>query len=128
MPTLLDLVGAETKAPENIDGVSIAQTLLGEKQPKREFLYREFTGYGGQQSVWLGNRWKGIRQEMLRKGKGKDAERDPLTIELYDLDADIAESKDVAAQNPEIVDEVRKLMEQEHTPSEVFAFPILDGQ
>ncbi|HIG81258.1 MAG TPA: N-acetylgalactosamine-6-sulfatase, partial [Verrucomicrobiales bacterium] len=52
MPTLLDLINAKTKAPKIIDGISIAPTLFGEAQPPRAFLYREFTGYGGQQAVW----------------------------------------------------------------------------
>ena len=51
---------------------------------------------------------------------------DALKIELYDLESDIAESKDVAAENPEVVERIRKLMEREHTPSEAFKFPILD--
>ena len=47
MPTLLDLIGADTPVPEGVNGVSIAPTLLGEKQPEREFLYREFAAYKG---------------------------------------------------------------------------------
>ncbi len=120
MPTLLDLIGAKTKAPKDIDGISIAPTLLGKKQPARKFLYREFTGYGGQQAVWLG-KWKGVRQNMLKKGN-----KDPLKIELYDLKADISESKDVAAANPKVVARIRKLMAEQHTPDEIFKFPPID--
>ena len=125
MPTLLDLIDAKTPAPDGIDGISIAPTLLGETQPPRPLLYREFTGYGGQQAVWLGERWKGTRQEMLpRKGK-KSA--DPLKIELYDLQNDVSESNNVAAQHPEIVSEIEELMKKQHTPSEDFPFPVLDN-
>ena len=120
MPTLLDLIDAKTKAPKNIDGISIAPEILGQKQPARKFLYREFTGYGGQQAVWMGN-WKGIRQNMLRKNN-----KNPLKIELYNLQKNISESDDVAAENPEIVAKVRQLMKEQHTPSADFPFRPID--
>lgn len=120
MPTLLDLCGPETTAPDKIDGVSIAPALLGKAQPEREFLYREFTGYGGQQAVWTG-KWKAIRQNMLKKGND-----DPLKIELYDLEADVSESEDVSAANPDVVAKVQQLLEREHTPSTDFPFKPLD--
>ena len=120
MPTLLDLINAKTKAPKNIDGISIAPEILGQKQPARKFLYREFTGYGGQQAVWMGN-WKGIRQNMLRKNN-----KNPLKIELYNLQKNISESADVATQNPEVVAKVRQLMEEQHTPSADFPFLPID--
>ena len=120
MPTLLELIGAKTPMPAGTDGVSIAPTLVGNPQIERPFLYREFTGYGGQQAVWMG-KWKGIRQNMLRK---KNA--DPLKIELYDLEADVSESKDVAQANPDVVAKVQTLMQAQHTPSEAFPFPPID--
>ena len=122
MPTLLDLINAKTKAPADTDGISIATTLFGKTQPQREFLYREFTGYGGQQSVWLGKKWKGIRQNMLRKKENPN----PLKIELFNLETDESEQHDVAAQHPEVVDKIRQLMKSQHTPSELFPFKAID--
>lgn len=63
LPTLLDLINAETGVPEGVNGISIADALLGKEQEERGFLYREFQGYGGQQVVWLGNKWKGAAQD-----------------------------------------------------------------
>ncbi len=120
MPTLLDLINAKTKAPKTIDGISIAPTLLGKPQPPRAFLYREFTGYGGQQAVWLGH-WKGVRQNLLRKNN-----KTPLKIQLFNLKTDIAESKDVAEQHPEVVAQIRRQMEAQHTPSKIFPIPAID--
>ncbi|MFP6752921.1 MAG: arylsulfatase, partial [Pirellulaceae bacterium] len=65
--------------------------------------------------------WKGIRQNMLRKNNAN-----PLKIELYDLASDIGESKDVAAENPKRVAQMRQLMNQQHTPSELFPIRPLD--
>jgi arylsulfatase A-like enzyme len=114
MPTLLDLINANTKAPAGTDGISIAPTLLGKKQKARKFLYREFGGYGGQQAVWMG-KWKGIRQNIVRKSN-----KTPLKIELFDLKKDISESTDVAAKNPKVLARIEKLMTEQHAPSDIF--------
>ena len=119
LPTLLDLLGASAELPGGVDGISIAPTLLGKRQPQREFLYREFSGYGGQQAVWIGD-WKGIRQKMLRNNP------DPLKIELYNLRKDPSESNDVSAKHPQIVQQMRALMKAEHVPSELFPIGPLD--
>ncbi len=116
LPTLLDLIG-ESGTPENIDGISLAPTLLGRQQPARPFLYREFPGYGGQQSIRVGD-WKAIRQNMSRGN---------LAIELYNLAEDIGEQHDVAGQHPEVVANLAKLMEREHTASELFPLKPLDA-
>ena len=120
MPTLLDLVDAKTQVPRNIDGISIAPEILGKKQPARKFLYREFTGYGGQQAVWMGD-WKGVRQNMLRKNN-----KAPLKVELYNLKKDISESDDVAAKNPEVLAQIQKIMKAQHSVSSDFPFKPID--
>ncbi len=119
MPTLAEAVGGQ--APEGIDGISFLPTLLGlDDQKEHEFLYWEFTGYGGQQALRMGD-WKAVRQNML----GEDNE-DPLRIELYNLREDIGESRDLAADHPDIVDRMRKIMEAEHVPSPVFPMAPID--
>jgi len=119
LPTILELLGLDDRVPAGVDGLSFAPTLLGKKQKERPFLYREFSGYGGQQAVWVG-KWKGVRQKMLRKKK------DPLEIELYDLSADISESRNLAAEQPSVVAKIRKLMTEEHTPSKHFPMRPID--
>ncbi len=121
LPTLLDLINAETEVPEGVNGISIADALLGEEQEERGFLYREFQGYGGQQAVWLGNKWKGIRTDILKKGN-----KEPLKIELFDMESDPSESTDVAAANPEVVSEIKVLMSSERSVSEEFQMGPLD--
>jgi arylsulfatase len=61
-------------------------------------------------------KWKGIRQKMLRKGKNHD----PLKIELYDLSKDESESEDLATKHPDVVNQIRDIMEKEHIPSNIF--------
>jgi arylsulfatase A len=116
MPTLLELIGAKQAAPQHIDGISLAPTLLGQAQEPRPFLYREFPGYGGQQSIRQGD-WKAVRQNMT---KGN------LTIELYNLGDDVSERKNVADLHPEIVEKLAKLMAQEHSVSKMFPLIPID--
>lgn len=121
LPTFLELVGKKDAIPAGIDGISLVPTLFGEKQEERPFLYREFPSYGGQQALWLGDRWKAIRTDLKKKNVKPD-----LTLELYDLKADPSESKDVAAEHPEVVKEIEAILKREHVASEAFAFPALD--
>ena len=119
LPTLLDLLGASKEIPKGVDGISIAPALLQGEEIEREFLYREFSGYGGQQAVWLRD-WKGIRPRILRKND------QPLKIELYNLREDPSESEDIAVKHPEIVAEIRAIMLREHVPSQQFPIAPLD--
>jgi arylsulfatase A len=123
-PTLLDLVGDKGPLPEGLDGIDVAPTLLGQKQPARPFLYRESPGGGGQQSVRIGN-WKTIRPNLLR---ARDKVQAKPKIQLYDLAADPGETNDVAQQHPEVVAQAERLLAAEHTASAEFPFSALDGR
>ncbi|NOY95772.1 MAG: arylsulfatase [Chlorobi bacterium] len=113
LPTVCDIAGVE--ASGDIDGISFLPTLLGEEgQGEHEFLYWEFPAYQGQQAVRMG-KWKAIRKDIFKGNK---------TLELYNLDEDIREQNDVAADNPAIVKKIEAIMEQEHTPAEIERFKI----
>lgn len=122
VPTLLELIGATSATPANLDGISFAATLKGQSQPERAFLYREFPGYGGQVSLRMGD-WKGVVQELLPQGK-RSAQ--PWKVELYNLKDDIGETTDLAAKHPDIVAEMDRVMRREHRPSKEFPFPAID--
>lgn len=121
MITLHDLIDAKTPLDLEHDGFNITPDLLGQKNSQRPMLYREFSGYGGQQAVWMG-KWKGIRQKMIRKGKNHD----PLKIELFDLSKDESESDDLATKHPDVVNQIKDIMEKEHTPSPYFPIKVID--
>ncbi len=125
LPTLAEVagIGAEQLPPQR-DGVSILPALTGVSQSPRPFLYREFPSYGGQQSVRVG-RWKAIRQNLNPKGANA---RRVIRTELYDLEADPAESQDVAAANPAVVADLEALLQQEHVRSEMFPTRFLDDE
>jgi arylsulfatase len=121
LPTLLELAGNKNAVPTGLDGLSFAPTLRGEKQPERPFLYRESPGYGGQQTIRVGD-WKLVRQNLMRAGK-KPA---PIVNELYDLAKDPHETTNVAAQHPDVVTRLEKLMNANRVPSSMFPIPVLD--
>ena len=118
LPTLAEIAGAAGDVPEGLDGLSFAPALHGREQPARPFLYREFPSYGGQVSVRMGP-WKAVRQKLQRKPNAP--------VELYNLTEDIGESKNVAADHPDIVAKARRLIRQQHTPSKLFPIKALDA-
>jgi len=111
MPTLAGI--ASVSAPDNIDGISFLPELLGEKQPKHDHLYWEFHEKGGKKAVRKG-KWKAVKLNCFNKNKTR--------IELYNLEEDEKESNNIAENHPEIVDEMMKIMDEEHTHNPDFPF------
>lgn len=116
LPTFMDLLDDPDAVPDQCDGVSLLSSLVDGSKLKRSFLYREFAGYGGQQSIRVGD-WKAVRQQ-LNKGK--------VLTELYNLQDDPGEQKDVAADNPDVLEHLCQLMAQEHVPSVEFPIKAID--
>lgn len=106
LPTFASLAGAAP--PENIDGIDMTPTLLGRpgEQRPHEYLYWEFYEGGMAQAVRFDS-WKGVR------ASGNDA------IEVYDLDADLSETTDVAAQRPDVAARMDSIMQAAHRPSHI---------
>jgi predicted phage-related endonuclease len=61
------------------------------------------------------------------KAGAKGGAKPNLAIELYDLKEDRNETKNVAAEHPDIVAQIEKLMRDEHQKSDEFPFPVLDS-
>lgn len=109
--TLAEIAGADFG--EGSDGISLQPTFLGEQQKAHEFLVWDFAGYGGQLAVRMG-KWKGIWRGVK---KNPDVE-----MELYDLDSDVGETKDLAANHPEVVARLEAIMKQQRTMPELQRF------
>ena len=117
MPTLADIAGIA--APAN-DGISLAPTILAKtaggkvyananevnagEQKDHDFLYWEFPGAKGWVAVRKGE-WKGLLKR-VQKGNTE--------MELYNIVKDPRETTDVAAQHPEIVEEMWKAVKESH--------------
>jgi arylsulfatase len=110
LPTLVRVAGE--RPPEGIDGLSFLPTLLGQSgQKEHPYLYWEYRSRGGSQAVRM-SRWKGIRKNI--------AGRRDAPVELYDIETDIGEARNVAAQQATIVQRITEIMETARTPSEHF--------
>ncbi len=113
LPTLCDLAGADV--PDDVDGISMKPTLLGEgDQRQHDYLYWEFYEGGGKRALRFG-RWKAVRNYK------RDGSVPP--IELYDVTADLAEARDVAAAHPEEVAQAERWFRAAHTPSPRWRHP-----
>ena len=111
LPTLAEISGSVI--PDGVDGISFLPELTGKKQKKHEYLYWEFHEQGGKMAVRMGD-WKAVKLNVDKTPGG--------TVELYDLSADIGETNDLSASNPELVEKLEKLMDDAHTPSDKFPF------
>ena len=92
--------------PKQNDSISFLPTLRnqGKQQESHKYLYWEFYERTFRQAVIM-NEWKLIRSAM-----------DNQRIELYDLDTDIHEDKNLASAKPAIVQKMIHYMEEAHKP------------
>ena len=116
MATLADLTGQQ--APLN-DGVSYLPTLLGKnkQQKNREYIYFEYPEKGGQVAIRMGN-WKGVRTN-VRKNKN-------APWQLYDLSADVNETRDIAQQYPAVIERFKAIQKKEHYTAVLKEWEFLD--
>jgi arylsulfatase A-like enzyme len=110
LPTVAEL--AEVKPMVPMDGISMVPALTGQgRQKQHDHLYWEFHEQGGKEAARWG-RWKGVRQPMLT---GK--------LEVYDLETDPGESRNVAAANPDVAARLTRVMDEARTPSPLWPVP-----
>jgi len=104
LPTLTELLGMAP--PPDSNGVSFLPTLLGRpgQQKEHEHLYWE---YQGKQALRMG-KWKAIRT--VADGEW----------ELYNLDDDIGETRNLAAEKPGLTKQITEAMAAARTESELF--------
>lgn len=104
MPTLAEVAGAAGRVPANTDGISFVPTLLGDGRPQKEhkYLYWEKRDEktGDLTQALREGRWKCITVTTAAK----------QSVELYDLEQDPGEKRDLATLQPEIVVALSKLI------------------
>ncbi len=113
LPTLAELAGAQP--PRDSDGISLVPTLLGMRgQKQHPYLYWEYHEAGGWLAVREGN-WKAVRRDVFKRANSP--------IELYDLNHDLAEQHNVAADHPDVAKRMVARMKKSHIPSVEFPLP-----
>jgi arylsulfatase A-like enzyme len=105
LPTCAEIAGA--RAPAGIDGISVLPTMLGKPQKAHDSLYWEFHEGGFQQALRQG-KWKLVRQ--LPR----------MEVELFDLESDPGETRNLAPANAGVVARLQALMREVRTESPVW--------
>ncbi|MEX0884268.1 MAG: sulfatase-like hydrolase/transferase [Cyclobacteriaceae bacterium] len=96
-PTLLELVGADLKPEEHNDGVSLVPLLNGGTIEERPLIWH-YPHYGNQ---------GGEPSSIIRKGKWKVIHYyEDGREELFNLEQDLEETNNVAAENTELVNQL----------------------
>lgn len=119
LPTFARLTGASLPANRKIDGLEITALMTG--TPGARSPHEAFYFYWGQalQAIRSG-RWKLHVPHEYRSmegvapgkdGVGADYARRKIGLALYDLDADVGETRDVAASHPDEVERLLKYAE-----------------
>ncbi len=105
LATAAELAGVE--CPPGRDSISFLPTLLGKPQEQKQhrYLYWEFYERGGAQAVRQG-RWKLVRKPWNSQAR----------VELYDLQTDLGEQHNVAAQHPQVVQRLLGYIQEAHRP------------
>ena len=95
-PTLVELTKSKQPLPKGLDGISIVDKIKGAAKPQSDRYYY----------------WAWRNYDVLRSDKWKMF-RYWNKIVLYDMVKDIAETKDVSAENPEIVQKFKAQIDVE---------------
>jgi arylsulfatase A-like enzyme len=110
LPTFVSLAGGTVPATPVIDGRDITPILLGQSKESAREAHYYFAGYN-LQAVRQG-RWK---LAIAPQPEGNNLKKSPKMadgLRLYDLDAEIGEQTDVAAQHPEVVAKLKALADK----------------
>ena len=112
LPTVVHLAGGAVSTDRKIDGLDIWPVLSGQSQTSPHealFYWRSFKADAVRSGPWK----LSVHREIF--GKDPEAKKYPGQksegIELYNLDKDIGETTNVAAQNPDVVKRLKALID-----------------
>ena len=104
MPTFAKLCGFNIPDDRKIDGIDQTDLLLGKSEKGRDTFYFDRAG------VRMG-KWKYLKADAHFYGYAREDERIEVD-ELYNLNKDLGETKNLALKNPGIVAKMKKLTEE----------------
>ena len=104
LPTFANLAGFKVPEDRVIDGIDQTKLLLGKTDKGREHFY--FNNAGVRRG-----KWKYLKAKAHFHGYAVENDREKVE-ELYDLEADLGETTNLADKHPEILAELRELTEK----------------
>ncbi|WDE99323.1 arylsulfatase [Lentisphaera profundi] len=109
LPTMAEIT--KQKNPIQTDGLSFFSSLLSKasQQKQHKYLYWEHRNYKPDRALRMG-KWKAVMQRQGRRDKT------PKQLELFNLENDLDEQHDLADQHPELVQKIKKYMDEAHRP------------
>jgi arylsulfatase A-like enzyme len=124
LPTLAALTRSKLPPEKKIDGLDVSALWTGraDASPRQEFLY--YTSHGELEGIRQGP-WKLlVKLPPKRKKKPANAQPDaPPQVLLFNLDRDLGEQTNLAAEQPERVEQLRQRMVELDTEIERNARP-----
>jgi len=108
---------AQITPPQHLDGTDLTAALLGKEFKRTKPMLWEFHGYRGQLAL-IDYPWKIILQNAKTKNPGK--------WQLYNIENDPSESKDLANQKPNILEKMVQSFINDRSPNERNKLPLLD--
>jgi len=108
---------AQITPPQHLDGTDLTAALLGKEFKRTKPMLWEFHGYRGQLAL-IDYPWKIILQNAKTKKPGK--------WQLYNIENDPSESKDLANQKPNILEKMVQSFINDRSPNERNKLPLLD--
>jgi arylsulfatase len=112
LPTACEIAGVKN-VPAKIDGQSVLPSLLGKQQKSHEVMYWEMPRYNSKTQEFADE----IPMQALRNGRWKALRpKANAPVEVYDLEADPSETKDLANSNRELAERLTRLLGQSRTP------------
>jgi arylsulfatase A-like enzyme len=107
-PTILDILGLPLLPRQHLDGVSIASLLKQTGGIERDAIY-----WHGPNYIGPGHPDSARPCSVIRKGKWKMIESlEDGHVELYDLETDLGETTNLCQENPELVAQLRAMLEK----------------
>ena len=119
LPTLAELAGVANRVPDGIDGISLVPTLLGARAAGREQKQHEYLYWEDADIDWKAVRYleRETLRQAIRSGDWKAIRPSPAApLQLFNLKADPGEQRDVAADHPDVVARLARLMDEAHVP------------
>lgn len=108
-PTCLDVLGYQLRGkPRPYDGISLLPLIEGKMTQRPRPIAFESAGM----ATLSDNRFKLVHNPRKKRHRSDNGTVPPAEYELYDIVADPAETKNVASEHPEIVEEMKETLHE----------------